>query len=428
MKKSDRITKIVKKFRSDKESIREEASKELMMIIKEGLSLEENLQALKAAAQSFPVRRYDFQDSSSELIYAVTRNPRIEYIPIVLEIFPILGPKARSAALSLMATFKEREAAIAYMEIVRKYAMSDGLPELITWPLTMPLRHLDVFFPELLNYTSNPKLAQQIFEFCLNACAEKALNINILTNYVTSILSRYVPLRDSLMPKQQSGGIAWMWEYDYLSLREDCGVLLDLMGYVKLPEIVAELQKALLLKDTKLKGFAVVSLLRQGIEVDSLTSLNVASDPVIRNFFYNELQTLGKLSNYPNEFRTQEAFAESDMVGWLTFGTELERAPDEIELMKTVSIDTKTEDGVLDYFIFRFRTFEPHWAAKDGWMAGISGPFLRKETPSTKSYGDTFSSFEKWDSKTPEEHLGDIRERLSQWYESQINRRKSEGK
>jgi len=75
MKNSGRINKIVDRLRSNKESTREEASHELMEISKGGLSLEKSLQALKAAAQSFPARRYDFQDSSSELIYAVIRNP-----------------------------------------------------------------------------------------------------------------------------------------------------------------------------------------------------------------------------------------------------------------------------------------------------------------------------------------------------------------
>ncbi len=98
MKNSDRIKEIVKKLRSNNESIREDASHELMRIAEEGLSLEESLQSLKLAAQPFPERKYYFQDSSSELIYAVIRNPIIEYIPIVLEIFPTLGPKAKSAA------------------------------------------------------------------------------------------------------------------------------------------------------------------------------------------------------------------------------------------------------------------------------------------------------------------------------------------
>ena len=36
-----------------------------------------------------------------------------------------------------------------------------------------------------------------------------------------------------------------------------------------------------------------------------------------------------------------------------------------------------------------------HWAAKNGWMVGAAGPFLRGEQPTTRSLGATFSRFEK---------------------------------
>jgi hypothetical protein len=126
--------------------------------------------------------------------------------------------------------------------------------------------------------------------------------------------------------------------------------------------------------------------------------------------------TLGKLPLFPEEFRTQAALAESNMVNWLMFPTELGRAPDEIELMHVATMDT--EDGLVDYYVFRFRTLELHWGAKDGWMAGVSGPFLQKDAPSTVAYGDTFSRFDPWDSKKPEEHLEAILGNLDEWEEA----------
>jgi len=103
------------------------------------------------------------------------------------------------------------------------------------------------------------------------------------------------------------------------------------------------------------------------------------------------------------------------MVRWLVYPTELGRVPDQIELKKVVSVDAGGTDGVLDYYLFRFRTLPPHWAAKNGWMAGVAGPFLQKDGPTTEAQGDTFSEFERWDSRTPEEHVGDVRELLEDW-------------
>jgi hypothetical protein len=141
----------------------------------------------------------------------------------------------------------------------------------------------------------------------------------------------------------------------------------------------------------------------------------VAASPEVRNWLYDKLEDMDRLALFPKQFRTQPAFAESAMVQWLVYPTELGSAPDQIQLAKVVPVDTRGPDGMLDYYVFKFRTFAPHWAAKDGWMAGIAGPFLRKDAPTTVAQGATFSKFESWGAKTPEEHVGDVESLLEEW-------------
>ena len=74
-----------------------------------------------------------------------------------------------------------------------------------------------------------------------------------------------------------------------------------------------------------------------------------------------------------------------------------------------------TGDDEVEVYLFRFRTVPPHWSADDGWMAGVAGPYLKRETPSPEAHGGTFSQFTPWDSKTPEEHVHDIQELLIEW-------------
>jgi hypothetical protein len=224
---------------------------------------------------------------------------------------------------------------------------------------------------------------------------------------VGQVLKEYRRLEDHLRLAQQDEGIAWMWDDDYWAPREHGGVLLDLLGYIPSAEAIEVLRAALSYQDPWLKHFAATSLLRLGEEVSEEDILDIASSAETRNMLYEQLSALGHLDLYPEEFRTQAAFAEGDMVRWLTFPTELARVPDEIELMYVLGVDGGVLKGVLDYYLFRFRTFEPHWAAEDGWMAGVSGPYPRDAEPSPTSPGDTFSHFEPWDSKTPEEHLGE---------------------
>jgi hypothetical protein len=177
------------------------------------------------------------------------------------------------------------------------------------------------------------------------------------------------------------------------------------------------LRESLDYQDPRLKFFGLISLLRLEKSVDQKHIDDVARHAEMRNWLFDTLKALGKSSQFPERFRTQKAFAEANLVNWLVYPTELAQVPDEIELMKVVSVDTGLSDGIYDYYLFRFRTRPPHWAAKDGWMAGISGPYARKDEPTTNALGDTFSTFTKWDEKTPDEHVGDIQELMKRWRE-----------
>ena len=61
------------------------------------------------------------------------------------------------------------------------------------------------------------------------------------------------------------------------------------------------------------------------------------------------------------------------------------------------------------YFVYRFRMHPPHWAAKDGWTAGVAGPHNLKAEPMPGGR-HTFSRFEAYDSCSPEEHVERVRQ------------------
>jgi len=100
-----------------------------------------------------------------------------------------------------------------------------------------------------------------------------------------------------------------------------------------------------------------------------------AADPDARKVLYRRLASLGKEHLIPAEHRTRAAFAEADLVYWLSHPNELKEPPDEIELVEVVRLDGGPPLGAVEYYLFRFRTRAPHWAADNGWMAGVSGPY-----------------------------------------------------
>ncbi len=123
----------------------------------------------------------------------------------------------------------------------------------------------------------------------------------------------------------------------------------------------------------------------------------------LRNVLYDALKESGKLQHFPNRFLNQESLAESDLAFWLAHPNELGKAPDEIELKAKIS-KTMSNNKTGEFYLFRFRVKEPHWAAKNGWMAGMTGPYIKGGELETSAEG-TFSELDSYESKNADEHV-----------------------
>ncbi len=124
-----------------------------------------------------------------------------------------------------------------------------------------------------------------------------------------------------------------------------------------------------------------------------------AANPVTRNYLYEKLHETGQGDLFPWQYHTPEKVAESDMVTWLMHPNELAAAPDATELMHTLPVP-----GQGNYYLFRFRTESPHWAADRNWMAGMSGPYSETDGQALLR-SNTFSELKPFDELTPEQHL-----------------------
>jgi len=411
------LAEIIKGLSSADHEEQDTAKNKLDDLSKKGFSTSDGIALLRGATQKFPPRMWDWLDSSGDLIRAAAEAPNPEYISVIRDCFVEYSPKGKVEALYLLSLLSDRNAALAFMDLLHEHARSGQIPRLALIQIQNSPHHPDIFFPRILDYTDIEEFSWDIRLLLLNYLEAGLVDTDRISDYAKVIEKDYVTLAENLMRLQKNEGNDWIWEDEYQELRREASLCLDLLGYFWDESVKDLLRSALSYNDPRLKYFAAVGLLRQSEVVEQRHLHNIAASPEMRNWFYDRLVKMDKVSLFPEEFKTQRAFAESNMVNWLTYPTELGRAPDEIELMHIGTFDTETEDGLIDYFVFRFRTFEPHWAAKDGWIAGISGPFLRKDSPSTESYGETFSQFEPWESKSAQEHLGDIQETISRWRE-----------
>ena len=124
-----------------------------------------------------------------------------------------------------------------------------------------------------------------------------------------------------------------------------------------------------------------------------------SEDLATRSDFYKLLADFNKQHLFPGKYYTFEKAAEGNLADWLSYPTELDTIPSKIELVKKV--DLVENDTTFIYYVLKFKTEPPHWAAKDGWMLGIVGPYFKGSHPYDWTTG-TFSRFTKAKNMKPE--------------------------
>lgn len=152
----------------------------------------------------------------------------------------------------------------------------------------------------------------------------------------------------------------------------------------------------------------VLAAVREGRTPSPDEIHDLAANAATRSLLRRALRQLGRDDLFPVRYATPEALAESDMVVWLLHGNELGAVPDDIELATTMERTAGAPPRRCRYFVFRFRTRPPHWAASSGWMAGVAGPYFEGDEILDTPPAGIFSRFERFDARSPEEHLAAI--------------------
>ncbi|HEV7380749.1 MAG TPA: FeoB-associated Cys-rich membrane protein [Dyadobacter sp.] len=116
-------------------------------------------------------------------------------------------------------------------------------------------------------------------------------------------------------------------------------------------------------------------------EVSEAEVLPYAKNVVARETAFQLLSDYNKTNLFPNEFNNQISAAESNLSNCLEFPTELDAHPDEVQHIKRVRFDYAGKNNFVHYEVFKYRVNEPHWAAKDGWMLGVVGPYFDDSKP-----------------------------------------------
>ena len=132
-------------------------------------------------------------------------------------------------------------------------------------------------------------------------------------------------------------------------------------------------------RETLQKRFKRIQTLYDKVEsgetVTSEDTFEFAKNILTREATYNLLNDNGLLHLFPKEFSSIEKAGETHLANWLEFPTELDVCPDEIEHIKRVTIDMDGGESFAHYEVYKYKVNEPHWAAKNGWILGVVGPY-----------------------------------------------------
>ena len=176
--------------------------------------------------------------------------------------------------------------------------------------------------------------------------------------------------------------------------------LCEACAYFMNDSILSLLYKVIELNNNGLSFFTVMTLVKTGKEISEKIVATLAGDLVYAEGLYWALKGAGKEYLFPAELANDVYLAKSDLVHWLTFPTELGKAPDEIEYIG------KTEIKKEEYHIFKYKSDSDKLSddLKGIWLIGWAN-----------DEGGTFSNFdeyEKFEKDTPEKTVKYIRKKL----------------
>jgi len=238
---------------------------------------------------------------------------------------------------------------------------------------------------------------------CLGLRKQAILSQEDLAPCTPILVDRWQAIFGEIAPAQvESDSHDWMFEQAYARKRAYAGLLLDLLGYVPKESTVPALERALMLKDPRLKCWTIVSLIRHGCPVKPDDVLDVTESDEVRLTLWNEFRKLKSESLMPAEWTTPENLAASSLTSWAGHPNEFGTPPQVVEAVQGFIVDDVEghEGEELIVYLFRFGKFACSSIPAEDRFAGIAGPFHDGE-----ELDSPWSNRTRWEALPPDEHF-----------------------
>jgi hypothetical protein len=138
----------------------------------------------------------------------------------------------------------------------------------------------------------------------------------------------------------------------------------------------------------------------------------LAQNPSTRHALFGILDGFGRMDVFPPDYLNLEKSAESFLVNWLEFPTELNSAPDDIQLFTKINLQDNDES--LEYFVYKYKKNPAPQGLPQDWMLGVIGPF----NPDSKPYDIPLRIFSRFNALGTVSALEEVR-----WVHEHISRK-----
>lgn len=108
---------------------------------------------------------------------------------------------------------------------------------------------------------------------------------------------------------------------------------------------------------------------------------DLAAKPHVRPLLYAMLTHFERLDLFPARYLDTASQGEAELAYWLMHPNELQDAPEQIELVESIVTALGDEGERGEFLVFRYTMRQGHWAAKDGWLLGVAGPYSQDDVP-----------------------------------------------
>lgn len=122
---------------------------------------------------------------------------------------------------------------------------------------------------------------------------------------------------------------------------------------------------------------------KEKVAMDEIVAL--ARQPQFRPMLYEMLKHFERLDLFPPEHRSIVSQGEGILSYWMMHPNELQDAPKAMELVEEVVRQLGQER--VKFLVFRYQMPPGHWAAKNGWLLGLAGPFTGDAVPFSGAAG-----------------------------------------